>query len=189
MKKIGVVLTSLLLSATPAVARDFGTYGGFSISASEADDETAEGGFCGLMKDSYEGAGSSRLMMFRYLEYSDRVVVVVDNYNWSTVKDKEYEVKYHLGDFYYDRTAMGTEDSIRKGLMAMFPADDFLPTFAKADGFKITRGDTTVDNLSLTGSGGAVEAFNRCWQYLRADQSVKQAKRDKFKHIPKDPFK
>lgn len=183
-----VLLLGLLL-ATPASARDFGTYDGFSVAASEADSETAEGGFCGMLKDGYEGAGSSRLMIFRYLEYPDSVAASVDNYNWTTVKGKEYEVKFHLGEYYYDRTAVGTQDSIRKGLMGVFPASDFLPVFAKAPGFKITMGDTTVDNLSLTGSGAAVDALNRCWQYLRADQAVKIAKRDKFKHIPKDPFK
>jgi hypothetical protein len=187
MKKV-VLLLSLVV-ATPVAARDFGTYGGFTVGSTEADPETAEGGFCGMMKDGYEGAGSSRLMVFRYLKYPDSVAAVVDNYNWSTVKDKEYEVKYHLGGYYYERTAIGTEDSIRKGLMAIFPASDFLPTFAKADGFKVTMNDITVDNLSLTGSGAAVDAFNRCWQYIRADQAVKQARRDRFKHIPKDPFK
>jgi len=187
MKTLALLLTMLV--ATPAAARDFGTYDGFTVVASEADSETAEGGFCGMLKDGYEGAGSSRLLVYRFLEHPDSVAVSVDNYNWTTVKGKEYEVQFHLDDYYYDRTAIGTEDTIRKGLMGVFPASDFLPVFGKSAGFKITMGDTTVDNLSLRGSGAAVDALNRCWQYLRGDQAVKIAKRDKFKHIPKDPFK
>jgi hypothetical protein len=188
MKKIAFFI-SVLLMTSPAQSREFGTFNGFTVAASEADEETAEGGFCGIIKDDYEGPGSSRLLLFRYLENPDVVAVVVDNFNWSIAKGDQHEVRYLLGDFFYDRTAVGTVDSYRKGLLAIFPADDFLPTFARSGSIMITKGDTTVDHLSLTGSSNAVDAFGRCWQYVRADQAVKQAKRDRFKTIPKDPFK
>lgn len=188
MKGVIAAAMSAAALASSAEARDFGTVGGFEISARESDADTPNSGFCAMLEE-YEGAGDTRLVILRYLKDPTKVAIIIDNYNWSIVKDQEYEVKYLLGQYYYDRTALGVEDSIRKGLLTFFPADDFLPTFAKSDGFKVQKGETTVDNLDLKGSGVAVAAFDRCWTYLRSDEAVKQRERDRFKNIPKDPFK
>jgi hypothetical protein len=177
-----------MIVMSPLMARDFGTAGGFDISAQESDAEKPNSGFCGMLEE-YEGSGDTRLLLFRYLSNPDMIVVVVDNYNWSIKEGEEHEVEYRLGGSYYDRKAVGTEDSIRKGLMSAFPASEFLPLFAKSSNFKVTKGDVTVDSLSLKGSGAAVEAFDRCWTYLRGDEAAKQRERDRFSHIPKDPFK
>jgi protein TonB len=188
MKLWGVAFALAVMSVAPCQARSFGTAGGFDIVAKESDPDKANSGYCGMLEE-YEGAGETRLILFRYLDKPDLVAVLIDNYNWSVKKDEEYRVEYILADSYYERTALGTEDSIHKGLIAFFPASDFLPRFARSGSLKVRKGDVMVDSLSLKGSGVAVDAFHRCWAYLRGDESAKQRERDRFAHIPKDPFR
>ena len=188
MKVWQVAFTAASLIASTAQAREFGSPGGFDIAASESAADEPNGGFCGMVEE-WEGPGDTRLIVFRYLKEPDMVAVIIDNYNWSIKKDEEYKVQYHLADKYFDRTAVGTEDSIRKGMLSFFPAANFLALFAKSNNFKVTKDDMTVDSLSLKGSGLAVDGFNRCWTYLRADEAAKQRERDRYSHIPKDPFK
>lgn len=187
--KRAIVAVGLIASASAALsARDFGTVGGFDIVARESDAETANTGAC-IMSEEYEGAGDTELSVVRSLKNPVLVVVIVTNYNWSIKDSEDYELSYHMGDYYYDRSASGYQDGIRKGFSAAFPAEDFLPNFAKSTNFRIKKGDTTVDSLSLDGSSAAVQAFNRCWAYVKNDEAAKQRERDRFSHIPKDPFK
>ncbi len=188
MKRACVAAAIVVTMASPVVARDYGTVGGFDIMSSDNDPETPNVGSC-IMTTEYQGAGDTRLRILRQLKDPDVIGVLVDNTNWSIKDGESHKVSYHLDRFYYERTAGGFEEGGRKGLVAAFPADDFLPTFGKSSGFRIRKGDTTVDSLDLDGSGVAVQAFNRCWANLKADEAVKQRERDRFKHIPKDPFK
>lgn len=176
-----------LLSAGPAAAREFGDHGGYDVAAVESTSETDKG-FCAMAEDDFEGPGGSRLRIYRYLDSPDAVIVTVDNYNWSTKQDQRYEVSYDLGEFSYERKAKGFVDSIHKGLMAAFPADDFLPIFAKSDFLILWMDDDIVDKLSLEGTTAATAAFAKCWAYLQADEREKQRERDRWKTIPKDPF-
>lgn len=188
MKRAWVAATIAMSVATSAVARDYGTVGGFEIFSSDNDPETPNVGSC-IMTAEYQGAGDTRLRILRQLKDPGSIGVLIDNTNWSIKDDEQYQVSYHLGEFYYNRIAVGFEEGIRKGLVAKFPAEEFLPTFAKSSGFRVRKGETNVDSLNLDGSGIAVQAFNRCWANLKADEAVKQRERDRFKHIPKDPFK
>jgi hypothetical protein len=184
-----IVAVGLIACATGALyARDFGTAGGFDIVAQESDAETPNTGAC-IMSEEYEGTGDTELSVVRSLKNPALVAVIVTNYNWSIKDGEEHQLSYHMGGYYYDRVASGYQEGIRKGFTAVFPADDFLPTFAKSTNFRIKKGDTTVDSLSLDGSSAAVQAFNRCWAYVKNDEAAKQRERDRFSHIPKDPFK
>jgi len=190
MKNLTAVACGILLCALPhpACAKIFGELGGFDVQANESDAETPNSGSC-IMMNEYEGPGDTQLVITRYLNNPDIVVVTSLNYNWSTKNDQKYKLRYEIDDFYYERETMGFSYGGKKGFMAGFPSDDFLPTFASGTTFRIFKDDSTVDRLSLTNSAAAVAGFNRCWQYLKADEALKQKERNRFKGIEKDPFK
>ena len=141
-----------------------------------------------MAEDDFEGPGGTRLRLFRYVAHPDMVAVTLDNYNWTTKDEEEYELKYQFDEYYYDRTATGTVDGIHHGFVAFFPYTDFMDTFAKSTYLHVYKGDTAVDKLSLEGSAAGRAAFERCWTYAVADDNAKTRERNRWKDIPKDPF-
>jgi hypothetical protein len=177
----------LVAFAAPANARNFGEHGGYEVVAIESTSETDRGG-CVMAEDDFEGPGGTRLRLFRFLKDPTLIAVSVENYNWTSKKDEEYELKYQFDAYYYDRTARGTVDGIYHGFTVVFPYDDFSKTFAASNHLHIYRGDTVVDKLSLNGSAAGLAAFERCWNYVVADDAALARERARWKDIPKDPF-
>jgi hypothetical protein len=169
------------------VARSFGEHGGYVVQAEEGSETEANKGFC-AMQEEFAGPGDSRLTIGRYTSQPDMVLVSVDNYNWSTTIDEKYQVKFDFGEFYYERTALGTRDGIHKGLVAAFPAKEFLDTFAAARRLHVYLKDDLIDRLTMDGSSAARQAFERCWAYVVADERAKKRERDRYSDLPKDPF-
>lgn len=189
MHRCGAIVLALSVASAPAFSqdRDFGEHGGYQVFAFEGTSETDQGG-CAMAEDDFEGPGGSRLRVYRYVARPDQVAVTVDNYNWSIVKDRDYKVRYDFDEYYYEREATGTVNGIHKGLLAGFPASQFLSTFAKSSRIHIYMGDTVVDKLSLDGSAAGAAAFARCWTYIQADARAKARERARWDSIPKDPF-
>lgn len=80
------------------------------------------------------------------------------------------------------------DDTIHKGFLSGFPADEFLSTFAGSKSLHIYMGDTVVDKLSLSGSAAGMALFKRCWIWVTGTERAAQAERDRFRDIPRDPF-
>lgn len=49
-------------------------------------------------------------------------------------------------------------------------------------------GDTLVDSLALKGSAAAISMVDRCLNAMRAVQAAGEHERQRFAHIPDDPF-
>lgn len=142
--------------------------------------------YCGLGLE-YEGKGDTQLLVSKYLD--GRVILMVTNYGWSAKKGQAYELEFHLDDAVFSGgKAIGTGESYeRRGFVTGFGAD-FFPTFVKASGLKIFLGETLVDNLSLKGSAAASAVLERCLAKLRSQRAAIEREKQRFAHIPDDPF-
>lgn len=180
---------ALLLAAmaSQTVAKDFGEHGGYQVVAVEGTSK-ADRGACVMAEDDFEGPGSTRLRLFRYLERPELLAVTVENYNWTAKEGEDYDLSYQFDKFYYDRTAKGEVDGIYHGFTAIFPYSDFIGTFSKSTYLHVYKGDTVVDKLSLSGSAAGRAAFDRCWAYVVADDKAQARERARWDDIPKDPF-
>lgn len=174
--------------AAGAQARNFGEAGGYEVVAIESTSEKGGDGACVMAEDDFEGPGSTRLRLFRYLENPDLIWVTVSNYNWTAKKDQQYQLRYEFDEVEYEREAFGIEDSIHKGFAAGFPYTDFMKHMARSSRLHIYMGDTLVDKLSMDGSAAGAALFSRCWTYLQADERAKARERARWQDIPKDPF-
>lgn len=190
--KLTLMAVSTAILANPAAAfaqtRDFGSAGGFQV-AGKASTRDEPGGCIALFE--YDGPGSTKTTLFRTVkpDHESIVWLTVVNFEWSAKEGETYELSYVFDDGTYDRSAYGVKnDVIYKGFMAGFPADEFLPTYAKSASLNIYMGDTVVDKLKLTGSTAGVALFNRCWTWVLGTERAAQAERDRFKGIPRDPF-
>lgn len=176
----------MLSSGAGAADRYFGDRGGFEIygDASTRD----KPGSC-WMEKSYEGAGSTQ----QYISWNvtnDIIYVGIVNLEWSAQKDKEYEIDIGINDGTYERTALGFVNGGYKGFIAGLPRDEFLSDLAKSTYFHVyLRDGTVIDRLSLSGSAAAVVAYKQCVAWVSQTERAAQAERDRFKDIPRDPFK
>ena len=185
--RVSMMAATFLALASAAVAKDFGEHGGYQVVAIEGTSPEDRGG-CVMAEDDFEGPGGTRLRLFRYVKEPDLIAVIIDNYNWTSKNDEEYELEYRFDKYFYARTGIGTVDGIHHGFMAIFPFSDFAETFAKSSRLHVYRGDTVVDKLLLDGSAEGLSAFDRCWRYVLADDAAKARERARWKDIPKDPF-
>lgn len=187
MTKIAV-FALMAVAATPSFAEDkyFGEHGGYQVAGFTSTSDRAAG--C-IMTEEFEGPGDTRVHIVRNADTPENVWMTVENYNWTTKKDAEYEnVSYQFDDGAYDRTALGTVSSIYHGLLAGFPRKDFLDTFSKATYLHIYREKTLVDKLNMSGSAAARSAFDRCWSWMKIADAAVVKERNRYNHIPKDPF-
>ena len=134
----------------------------------------------------YEGDGATNLLLSLDIEGANSLMV--DNYNWSTKDDEEYDIDYYLTAGVYDKHASrGYEHKGRHGFVTYFEAK-FLTYFAASKSLDIRRGDVVVDELSLSGSGAAIAEMRRCVGLLKAKADAEAREKAKWAHIPKDPF-
>lgn len=170
-------LASTIWSA-PAAARDWPATAGWDIV--EGDD------YCAMAQE-YEGKGDTQLMLGRHLNGSTLLVVSING--WSAKKDQPYNLTFHVdGDEYSGGKSVGYGEShARRGFVTRFDAS-FIQSVAAGSGLKIYMGDTLVDSLSLTGSAAALVTVNRCVASLRATKAAAERERQRFAHIPDDPF-
>lgn len=183
-----VALGLVAFTAAPAAAQSkyFGEHGGYEVVGFTS---TADKAAACVMTEEFEGPGDTKVHIIRNTATPDIVWMTVENYNWTTKKGEEYEnVVYRFNDGEYDRTATGTVNSIYHGLLSGFPGKEFLDTFAKATYLHIYREQTVVDKLNMLGSASARAAFDRCWSWVRIADAAVVKERNRYNHIPKDPF-
>ncbi|WP_162236737.1 energy transducer TonB [Sphingomonas sp. Leaf230] len=165
-------------ASLPALARDWPTTAGWEVF--EGDD------YCGMALE-YDGKGDTVLSVAKRLDGD--ALVIVTNYAWSAKKGEAYDLKFYVGDQVFSGgKSMGTGESYeRKGFVTLFGAD-FFPAFASGTSFKVYKGDTLVDSLSLVGSASASAMVGKCVAYVRGIRAAEERERKKFAHIPDDPF-
>lgn len=161
-----------------AEARSWPTTAGWEVF--EGDD------YCGLGLD-YEGKGETRLTVAKNLDGS--ALMIVTNYGWSAKKGEKYDLDFYVGMTKFSGgTSIGTGESYeRKGFATKFDSS-FLPAFAGASSFKVYMGETLVDSLRLQGSGAALHVVDQCVSSIRAVKAAQERERQRFAHIPDDPF-
>lgn len=138
------------------------------------------------MSMEYEGEGETTLILL--LSADGDVFLALTNSNWSTKEGESYELSYILnGTVYGGGKSIGTRLSYRPGFMtAMEP--DFLTHFAAGRSLHIYRGETRVDQLSLSGSAAGIGVLRRCVASVKARLDAEAREKARFAHIPKDPF-
>jgi protein TonB len=163
---------------SPALARDWPTSGGWEVF--EGDD------YCGMALE-YDGKGDTVLSVAKRLDGD--ALVIVTNHAWSAKKGEAYDLKFYVGDQVFSGgKSIGTGESYeRKGFITLFGAD-FFPAFASGTSFKVYRGDTLVDSLSLVGSASASATVGKCLAHVRGLRAAEERERNRFAHIPDDPF-
>lgn len=187
-----ITLTALFAAVaapTPvqAESRSFGEHGGYDVFGRES--RTAQDlGFCAMNEEDFEGPGETHLSILRTLDHPDKVLVIVDNANWSAKKGQEYKLTIRTPEWEWERDAVGTSSGYRHGFSMAFAYDDFMPALAKATYLHFYVGETVVDRLSMEGSAAAKVALERCWAWLKADHAAKVREWNRWNHIPKDPF-
>ncbi|MDF2495081.1 energy transducer TonB [Sphingomonas sp.] len=180
-KEIGAILlaiAAMTLTASPALARDWPTTAGWEI---------LEGGDYCAISSEFQGKGETELTVAKRLDGD--VVLIVTNYGWSAKKDASYELTFHVdGKEYGGGKAIGIGESYgRKGFATKFSAD-FASSLSAGSGLKIYMGDTLVDSLNLSGSRAAFGTVDRCLAAKRAIAAAAERERQRFAHIPDDPF-
>jgi hypothetical protein len=186
------VLFSIFVSYQAPIRSEtkiFGSAGGYDVAgiASTRD----EAGAC-MAEFSYEGPGNTKTTLFRTVnsERRDLVTLFVVNTEWSAEEGITYNLDYVFNDGTYNREAGGVrKEGIYKGFLASFPSEEFLSTFAKSSYLHIYKEQTVVDKLSLSGSSAGIALFKNCWIWLMTTERAAKVERDKFKNIPRDPFK
>jgi len=165
-------------SATPALARDWPTTAGWDIFEGET--------YCGMVLE-YDGKGDTVLSVAKRLDGD--AVVIITNYGWSAKKDEVYDLRFFVGDQGFSGgKSIGTGESYeRKGFVTKFGAD-FFPAFTSGKSFKVYKGETLVDSLSLVGSASASATVNRCVAHVRGLRAAEEREKQRFAHIPDDPF-
>jgi len=178
--RISLAAGALAVCGTPsqALARDWPTTAGWDIF--EGND------YCGMALE-YDGKGDTVLSVGKKLDGD--ALVIVTNYAWSAKKGEAYDLKFYVGDQVFSGgKSIGTGESYeRKGFITLFGAD-FFPAFSSGSSFKVYKGDTLVDSLSLVGSASASAMVSKCLAHVQGLRAAEERERKRFAHIPDDPF-
>lgn len=135
----------------------------------------------------YEGPGSTKLTLLKKID--GELTLVVTNHNWSAKKGTRYEVDLLLnGKGYGGGAALGYEDGIYKGFL-LGVEQAFEADFASGRSLHVYLGETRIDQLSLAGTTVALASVNRCLDLLREEMAAETRERQRWQHLPADPFK
>jgi TonB family protein len=138
------------------------------------------------MSSEYEGEGETTLYLL--LDADRDVFLAVTNSNWSTKEGEAYDLSYILnGVEYGGGKSIGTKLAYRPGFLTKMEAD-FLTHFAAGRSLHIYRGESRVDQLSLSGSAAGIGVLRRCVASVKARLDAEAREKARFAHIPKDPF-
>ena len=180
MKRLIVSMWALVscVWATPSLAIEFNEHrGGWDIFG---DDESC------YMGMEYEGPGETMVVFIKYAD--GRIGMSVSNYNWSTDKGEKYDVTYVLnGTAYGGAGAVGTKNSGRSGFVSIFEPD-FENQFRRGSTLHIFLKEIRIDQLSLAGTGVALDSLNRCLVRVKAAIAADAKEKARWAHLPRDPF-
>jgi TonB family protein len=176
-------ITSLcvVLAFAPVAARADATYlrtvGGWEI-YQETDS-------C-YMAMEYEGPGETLLAFMK--NANGTLFLSATNSGWSAEEKKTYDISYELnGTSYSGGKSFGMKNSYRKGFVTTFDPS-FEADFRQGSSLWIYLGDTKIDQLSLKGTGIAMDAVNSCLVRVKAAIAAEAKEKARWEHIPKDPF-
>lgn len=157
---------------------------------------------CGIRME-YEGKGESRLTYLKYLDGSK--FFVIENYSWSAESNKRYNIGFIIDgqSLVTKNFAAGSVDGIYKGFVQLIN-DEIFRHFVKGSSLRIymfpeiSGNDPAeesfgepflIDQLSLSGSGPAVAQLDRCLSHVRTVSNAARREKERFDHLPDDPFK
>lgn len=168
----------LLVPAAPIHARSWQSPGGWEII--DGDDN------CAVFRE-FDGKGATHLLVILYVD--GNAAATLSNTGWSASKDETYELAWDVNGNTYAGTAVGVGErySSRKGFAGKF-GGDFVKDIAAGSSLDVYRGDIVVDQLKLDGSGAAIAVAQRCLQTVRATIAAVEREKQRFAHIPDDPF-
>jgi TonB family protein len=135
---------------------------------------------------NYDGPGGTDLILMK--EKGGRLLLSLTNDAWSIKDDEKRELTYVLDDKVFVGNGRGYKNGSKAGFVQGFNAD-FEDGFASANSLSILLGEQLVDRLSLTGSSAALVQVNACLGELHAQDRAIERERQKWAHIPADPFK
>lgn len=139
---------------------------------------------CGMGSD-FEGPGNTFLTFHKYLD--GKTGLTVSNANWSAKKDTIYPISYVLNGVKFSggiSRGSGTRDPGFVSIMGT----EFEHNFAAGHTLHIYLDDQKIDQLSLAGTSAALASVNRCLAGLRMRLAAEQRERERWAHLPKDPF-
>lgn len=83
--------------------------------------------------------------------------------------------------------AVGVVNAGQKGFVTGV-IDDFEAKFASGSTLYVYLGDKLIDQLSLEGTAAAVESMRRCNRIVSAELAEARRERERYAHLPEDPF-
>lgn len=138
------------------------------------------------MHQTFDGPGDTELLYTRDL--AGNRILGISNANWSATPGQSYAMVYAIDGFGFSGDGTrGADFTGRKGFAARV-GEDFERRLAGGSSLRFFLDDKLVDHLSLSGSGAALAALDRCMARLRADQAAIERERKRWEHIPADPF-
>lgn len=176
MRTLAITLAGLVMVGTPsALANEyFGTFGTWPVFRYA--DSCSFG-------DDFEGPGEPFLMFTKYADGGS--ILGVTNENWSAKKGEEYEVTFLLDGVSYTGKSYG----VAGGFAIRMPSD-FERHFSAGNSLSVFLGDELelIQKFSLKGTAVAVAALNRCLAGVHARLAAEKRERERWEHLPKDPF-
>lgn len=180
-------MRGILLAATAALA-------GAAPSLAQANTISERGGWligkgddlC-MMTMEYEGPGESTLTLGKFIDGD--LALIIGNDNWSARANTEYPLKlmFDDGTWYSTEAALGTAGGGQRGLITHVDPD-FERHFRARTTLYVFLRDRRIDQLSLSGSAVALDAVNRCLVTVRAEIEAARKERERWEHLPHDPF-
>lgn len=176
-----LALATAILATGSARAQDYSArdVGGWTVAASK----DRKG--CFLTKE-YDRPGKTTLLLGVDIDGTNHLSVL--NYNWSIKPQDRLKLTFRLTNGGYpNHFAVGMVSDGKKGFVTNFESK-FPSYFASSKALHIARGDVPVEQLSLTGSGAAVEELQRCIAIQRARPAADADDDTPSVNIPRDPF-
>ncbi|MEZ5743511.1 MAG: energy transducer TonB [Sphingomonadaceae bacterium] len=133
----------------------------------------------------YEGPGATSLTYIKWAN-GDRSLMLT-NSGWTAKAGMPYNVTYSLDGVSFSGGSVGATVSYKSGFFAKFN-DEFETHFARGATLWVYLDEELIDQLSLNGSAIALKSVNRCLASVREKIIAAQREKERWSHIPKDPF-
>lgn len=198
MKNIKLYIATLVTFFafhSPIIARDWPNIKGWEVH--EIDNTSC------ITINEFEGKGNSKIAILKYINGDS--VFLFDNENWSIEKDKQYFITFEIDKsaFIPEKFALGYGDIINRGIAieinkhifeALFKGSSiniiYWPGITQNDKYPDNDKEDPllIDSLSLFGSGAAIGQLERCLDHIRNVSEADRREKQKFDHLPNNPF-
>lgn len=138
------------------------------------------------MSMEFEGPGETQVIYIKDLKEGG--LMSVSNRNWTSKKDEQYHVSFHLnGNSYGDGANVGIEIAGKKGFLSRM-SEDFERDFGAGESLHVYLNDQIIDRLSLGGSAAGLESLRRCVNVVRREEAAAARERARWSDLPSNPF-